>query len=49
MTIFCLETIWCDMLGFDQLEQMNIKLMLHSVWKFWQIVINSIVKEKFDL
>ena len=29
------ENICCDILGFDQSEQMNIKLMLHSVWKFW--------------
>ena len=28
---FVLQTIWCDILGFDQLEQMNIKLMLHSI------------------
>ena len=39
------ENIWCDILGFDQSEQMNIKLMLHSVWKFWQIAINSIRKK----
>ena len=39
------ENIWCDILGFDQSEQMNIKLMLHSVWKFWQIAINSIAKK----
>ena len=39
------ENIRCDVLGFDQLEQMNIKLMLHSVWKFWQISINSIAKK----
>ena len=39
------ENIWCDILGFDQSEQMNIKLMLHSVWKFCQIAINSIAKE----
>ena len=39
---FCLETIWFDI--FDQLEQMmNIKLILHSVWK--QIVINSIANK----
>ena len=25
------ETIWCEILGCDQLEQMNIKLMLYSV------------------
>ena len=25
------ENIWCDILEFDQSEQMNIKLMLHSV------------------
>ena len=25
------ENIRCDILGFDQSEQMNIKLMLHSV------------------
>ena len=39
------ENIWCDILGFDQSEQMNIKLMLHSVWKFWQIAMNSIAKK----
>ena len=39
------ENIWCDILGFDQSEQINIKLILHSVWKFWQIVINSIAKK----
>ena len=39
------ENIWCDIFGFDQSEQMNIKLMLHSVWKFWQIAINSIARK----
>ena len=39
------ENIWCDILGFDQSEQMNIKLMLSYVRKFWQIAINSIAKK----
>ena len=39
------ETIWRDILGFVQLEQMNIKLMQHSAWTFWQIAINSIAKK----
>ena len=43
------ETVWCDILGFDQLEQMNIKLMLHSVRTFWQIAVIGIAKKNFDL
>ena len=39
------ENIWCNILEFDQPEQMNIELMLHSAWKFWQISINSIAKK----
>ena len=35
------ENILCDILGFNQSEQMNVKLMLHSVWAFWQITIND--------
>ena len=39
------ENIWCDILIFDQSVQMNIELMLHSAWTFWQIAINSIAKK----
>ena len=39
------ENIWCDIWWFEQSEEMNIKLILHSVWKFWQIAINSIAKK----